>query len=148
MKSIVSLLIGSFFLVACASKGPKILSSSTSYTERSVDFVPFFDVEKYSQIEGYGLLPEFPIMVGGIAEGEGAINQRRYIASLAGPKGEVLFFERKGSCCPYVSENGFDGAGLLDVYEVWYSGLKKPIVLYLSLYDYEPLHIPKGFTKR
>ena len=48
----------------------------------------------------------------------------------------------------FESENAIFGSALVDVYEVTYEGLKEPILLYISFYDYETLLIPKGFTKR
>ncbi|WP_277871519.1 hypothetical protein [Winogradskyella wandonensis] len=40
------------------------------------------------------------------------------------------------------------GKALVDVYEITYEGLKKPILLYISFYDTDKLYIPKGFIKR
>jgi hypothetical protein len=134
-------------LNSCGSKDPRILSSSTNPVEKSTDYIPFFDVRDYAPKANYGLSEKNPVKVGGVKEREGPINQRRYLSSLAGPNGEVLSFHRRGSCCPYPSDNAFGTHALLDVYEVTYEGLKKPILIYISLYDYETLYIPKGFTK-
>lgn len=135
------------FLISCGSKGPKILSSSTNPIGKSTDYMPFFDVRDYAPKADYGLSEKNPVKVGGVMEREGPINQRRFLASLAGPNGEELSFHRRGSCCPYPSENAFGSHALLDVYEVTYEGLDKPILIYISLYDYETLYIPKGFTR-
>ncbi|MBZ0326847.1 MAG: hypothetical protein K8F54_04535 [Altibacter sp.] len=145
MKKLISTLVLGLLLTSCgAKKSPVILSSSTNATETSDHYEPFFDVTEYAENEAYGLSGEYPVMVGG----RSAENQRRYLSSLAGPRGEVVTFHRRGSCCEYDSENGFDGVALVDVYEVVYGNLKQPILVYISFYDSEKLFIPKGFTKR
>ncbi len=73
-------------------------------------------------------------------------NQRAYLNALGGPNGEQVQFKRVASCCPFKSESAFLGQGLLDKYEVYYSGLKTPIILYLNGYDFEQPKCPIGFT--
>jgi hypothetical protein len=88
-----------------------------------------------------------PILVGGGVNG-GAANERRYLASLRGPGGETLRFERLGSCCHFRTPNGPRGTGLLDVYEVTHDGLARPVVLYLNMYDGGgESAVPVGFTR-
>lgn len=139
-------IIASFLLLfcSCATKGPKILGTSTNPTEKSSDYNNLFDISEYSKNKNYGLSGKFPVKVGE----QSVENQRRYLASLAGPNGEEIQFHRRGSCCSYKSENSIFGSALVDVYEVTYEGLKKPILVYISFYDFEKLFIPKGFTKR
>jgi len=102
------------------------------------------DITEYSSNKNYGLTGEHPVKVGD----RSARNQRRFLLSLAGPNGEELYFFRKGSCCPYESENGFEGMALVDIYLVNYEGLEQPIPIYISYYDFETLYIPIGFTQR
>ena len=59
------------------------------------DFV--FQIEQYSEDATYGYTEDNPIMVGGGVDGPK--NERRYLNALAGPGGEVLRYERLGSCC-------------------------------------------------
>lgn len=125
-----------------------ILGTTTHWVSSSNDYAPFFDINSYSEHAEYGISEKYPVFVGGFKEKVGPTNQRRYLASLAGPQGEEIQFTRRGSCCPYSSENGYEGVGLLDVYEVWYEGLEEPILIYISFYDKEPLYIPHGFTKK
>ncbi len=147
MKKVYLIIIFMGLLISCKSKQPTILTTSTNPVGKSSNYMPFFDVNTYAPDANYGLSDKNPVMVGGVEEREGPINQRRYLASLAGPNGEELSFHRRGSCCPYPSENAFGSQALLDVYEVWYEGLKEPILIYISLYDLGTLYIPKGFTK-
>ena len=143
-KSILVLLLGVVLTSCGAKKQPAILGTSTNPTSTSGSYEPFIDITEYSPNDKYGLVADFPIRVGE----KSVANQRRYIASLAGPNGEELTFHRRGSCFPYDTENGYNGTGFLDVYEVMYEGLKEPILLYITFYEYEPLYIPKGFTRR
>ncbi|MCW5519132.1 hypothetical protein J1N09_04740 [Aureitalea sp. L0-47] len=144
MSRILTLVIISIALVSCKSKQPSILSTSSNPFQSSASIQPLSGVDGYSMNKDYGLEGEFPIKVGD----KSPANQRRYIAALAGPNGEVLSFHRRGSCCPYDSPNGFGGSALVDVYEVTYEGLDEPILLYISFYDFEKLYVPKGLTKR
>lgn len=144
MKKNYILLIFSLLLLSCASKTPKILGSSTNFEETSSNYEPLATISEYSKNKEYGLSGKYPVKVGE----KSVANQRRYLSSLAGPNGEELKFHRLGSCCPYKSENGIFGSAMVDIYEVSYEGLKKPILVYISFYDSEPLFIPKGFTQR
>ena len=144
MKYFLSIALLAILLTSCGAKQPTILSSSTNPTERATSREPFLDIIEMAPNKKYALSGEYPVMVGE----KSVANQRRYIASLAGPNGEELTFHRRGSCCPYESENGMMGSALVDVYEVMYEGLKEPILLYISFYDEGPLYIPYGFTKR
>ena len=40
------------------------------------------------------------------------------------------------------------GKGLLDRYKVTWQGQTKEVILYINMYDYEPLEAPLGFTIR
>jgi hypothetical protein len=85
---------------------------------------------------GYGYTPEDPIRVGG-----GVRGQHEYLQRLRSPQGQQVRYERRGSCsCPPPAE------GLLDMYEVTYDGLQKPVTIYLDMYHREdPPRPPAGF---
>lgn len=144
MRLFYVLLFSCVLLGSCKAKQPAIRSSGSNPTTTSSDHEPFFDITEYSSDKDYALSGDNPAKVGE----RSVSNQRRFLASLAGPNGEELTFHRKGSCCAYESENGFGGAALVDIYMVSYEGLKEPIPIYISFYDYVTLYIPKGFTKR
>lgn len=143
MRSIVLILCIALFF-SCKAKHPAVEATTTNPVTTSSDHTPFFDIVEYSKDKQYGLVSDKPVKVGE----KSVENQRRYLASLAGPNGEELTFHRLGSCCAYKTENGFNGYGMVDIYEVTYDGLKEPIRIYISFYDFETLYIPKGFTKR
>jgi hypothetical protein len=76
----------------------------------------------------------------------GPLAERLFLSALRGPKGEEIQFTRQGSCCPFETPGSDLGTGLLDVYEVTYPGLEKPLVLYLNMYDKGEVLVPAGFT--
>ncbi|QNA42927.1 2-dehydro-3-deoxyphosphooctonate aldolase [Lacibacter sediminis] len=98
--------------------------------------------------ESYGYSQNTAIKVGGVKESSGPFNERRFLNALLGPNGETITYMRRGSCCAFKTANGFNNVGLLDIYEVIYEGLDKPITLYINMYDYGELKAPKGFTYR
>ena len=70
-----------------------------------------------------------------------------FLRALSGPKGEQLDYDRVGSCCSFETPNAWvGGKALLDKYEIKYRGIKKPVVLFLDMYDYEQPLVPMGFT--
>jgi hypothetical protein len=89
----------------------------------------------------YGRVPENPVRVGNGPPGE-----RAYLTALRGPGGQLVVSRRLGSCCIFETPNGFDGRGLLDIYEVTYEGLDEPVRLYLDMYDAGEVRAPRGFV--
>jgi hypothetical protein len=89
----------------------------------------------------FGTVVTNAIQVGGGAMYAGA-RERRYLDALRGPGGEPLQYNRRGS--RPLETNSLT---ILDIYEVTYPGLDKPIVLYLDAYHFDDvLRAPKGFT--
>lgn len=106
-----------------------------------------FLINQYATDETYGYTEKNPIMVG--KEGGGPKDQRRFLNALAGPNGEQIRYQRLGSCCGFYTKNGlFGDSGMLDMYEVTYEGLDKPIIFYINMYDSDVLQVPVGFTLR
>ena len=50
------------------------------------------------------------------------------------------------SCCPFPTKNTDIGAGFLDVYELKWDGQKKPVLLYLNIYEKGILMVPVGLS--
>jgi hypothetical protein len=126
-------------LASCSS--PK--SSQSNYFSGNGNSNGTFTITEVSTDETYGYTEKNPVKVGGGQSGPA--NERKYLNSLTGPNGEELKYERKGSCCPFETPNGFMGGGMLDRYEVTYAGLSKPIIIYINMYDKDVLKAPKGF---
>jgi hypothetical protein len=135
MKQLLFFLaIGMFLFPSC--KSSKGAGSSGNKKSSSVTTI--------STDKTYGFTQENPIKVGGT--GSGPANERKYLDALAGPNGESISYVRVGSCCPFNTPNGLMGGGMLDRYEIKWSGQTAPVYLYLNMYDKDELKAPVGFT--
>ncbi len=85
----------------------------------------------------YGYSEDNPIQVGGDWL-EGPSRERAYLDNLLGPDGEMISYERIGS-----EEYGDT---ILDKYQITYSGLSTPLILYIDEYSWGMLYAPVGFT--
>ena len=98
-----------------------------------------------SRDPGYGLTQEYPIRVGGVDLGPA--RERWFLDQLRGPDGQIIQYERIGSCCEFETHAGFTGSGFLDIYEVTYPGLGTPTRLYIDMYTCDNPHPPLGFLQ-
>lgn len=105
-----------------------------------------FVITEYSTDKRYGYDKDYPINIFFKNSRDETINQQRFLNALAGPNGEKLFFKKLESCCPFPTKRSEMGAGFLDVYEITYVGAKKPIRLYMNIYEKGVLMAPVGFT--
>ncbi len=105
-----------------------------------------FVLTEFSTDARYGYDPDFPINVFYKTTKDENINQQRFLNALAGPKGETVTFTKVESCCPFPTKRTDIGAGFLDIYEVTWEGNKKPLRLYLNIYEKGKLMVPVGFT--
>lgn len=94
-----------------------------------------------SDDEEYGYTKGKPIKVGGTPV-YGAARQRQYLQALVGPAGQPITFKRRGSLP--ADETRTRDTIILDLYELTYAGLEKPIELYLDWYRWEPPKAPRG----
>jgi hypothetical protein len=113
---------------------PKLLNPTT------------FIITEFSKDKKYGYDSEYPINIFyGNTKNE-TINQQRFLNALAGPKGEKISYTKLESCCPFPTKRSEMGAGFLDVYELKWEGQKKPIILYLNIYEKGKLMVPMGLS--
>ncbi len=121
---------------ASKSVKPKLLDNRT------------FKLESVSTDATYGVTEKNPIKVGGVKDGSGPLNERRYLNALAGPNGEKIDYFRRGSCCAFESKNEIFGGGLLDLYAVYWEGGTDTLGIYINMYDFDDktLLAPKGLT--
>jgi hypothetical protein len=70
---------------------------------------------------------------------------KRFFGALTGPEGQELSYRLVDSCCPFPSGKNNMGAGLLDVYEVTWQGLKEPKRIHINLYERGKIMAPAGF---
>lgn len=106
-----------------------------------------FEINKSSKDKRYGFNKDYPINIFFVSTLDENINQPRFLDALAGPNGEKISYKKIENCCPFPSKKSNSGAGLLDVYELTWKGQKKPIRLYLNIYEKGILMIPFGLTK-
>jgi len=136
-----SLISSVTILFVCFCLSPSVFGQNYKLVDDNT-----FLITELSTDKTYGT-EKNPIKVGG-DENSGPSNERRFLNALAGPNGEKISYTRKGSCCHFETPNGFMGGGLLDMYEITWPGQKKPVMLYINMYDPGELKCPVGFTLR
>lgn len=150
------------FVVACGSarKTQTSTPSTTTASTSTVDIsnakpgdYEMLDDETYkllgvSDDATYGYSAKNAIKVGAGGAASGPASERMFLNALRGPGGEKISYSRRGSCCGVESSHAPLGVAMLDLYEIKYKGLDKPILLYLNMYDPGVLQAPKGFTFR
>ena len=141
-----------FFFIFCMLSTitlPAQDSTAKEVKKKTSEKFEITELRKYAETDKYGLTEEMPVKVGKGVKGR-PYNQRAYLSLLRDEQGNPVSFERKGSCCPYKSENAMIGDyALVDAYEVKYKNKKgesKTAMIYISFYDYEEPMIPIGFT--
>lgn len=105
-----------------------------------------FVITEYSTDKKYGYEADYPVNIFFQNTRNETVNQERFLNALAGPKGEKITFSKKESCCPFPTKRTDLGAGFLDVYELKWKGQKKPIKLYLNIYEKGILMVPVGLS--
>ena len=107
-----------------------------------------FVISKIAKDKKYGYNQDYPVNVGFTSMDEGYNNQVRFLNALAGPHGEQIKFEKKDACCPFPTKKTDMGAGTIDIFEVSWNGLPKPIILYINRFEKGELMIPVGLSIR
>ena len=105
-----------------------------------------FIIATFSKDKKYGYDKDYPINIFYLNTKNDTINQPRFLNALAGPNGEKITYKKLESCCPFPTKRFETGAGLLDVYEIYWEGQDKPIKLYLNIYEKGILMVPFGLT--
>ena len=105
-----------------------------------------FIITEYSKDKRYGYDKDYPINIYYRGTSNDTINQKYFLNALAGPKGEKITYTKLENCCPFPTKSSDMGAGFLDVYELKWEGLKKPILLYVNIYERGQLMIPVGLS--
>ena len=149
----------SLLLAACAStpsatpakpaEPPIVASTSTAgrgYPFGDSAMTPYTHLAAVATSPSYGFSAMAPIKVGG-GLGQGSRNEQLYLRGLRGPHGEIVEYERAGSCCGFKTPNSELG-GLLDIYTITWPGAEKPLKLYMNMYDPGDVLVPVGLTAR
>jgi hypothetical protein len=152
LKLFAGLAIVASLSQGCATSHPKstaILGTTTApagYYEQARQSAPAFEVREISTDTSYRFSAQNLIKVGGQLS-EGARNELRYLNALRGPGGQIITYERRGSCCPFKPPTGLlNNTGMLDNYAVTWEGNAKPLTLYLNMCDGGDMKAPIGFT--
>ena len=105
-----------------------------------------FVIANYSTDKKYGYDADYPINIFYYNTLNDTVNQQRFLNALAGPKGQKISYSKLESCCPFPTKRTDLGAGFLDVYELKWEGQKKPVKMYLNIYEKGILMVPIGLT--
>lgn len=105
-----------------------------------------FVIKEFSKDKKYGYNPDYPINIFYRNTKDEALNEVRFLNALAGPNGEKITYTRLETCCPFPTKRSDMGAGFLNVYELKWEGQKKPVKLYLNIYEKGILMVPMGLS--
>jgi len=103
-----------------------------------------FSITQFAKDKKYGYDPDYPINIFFQNTNNEALNETRFLNALAGPNGEKITYSRLETCCPFPTKRSNMGAGFLNVYELKWDGQKKPVKLYLNIYEKGILMVPIG----
>lgn len=143
MKKILFLFSISLLISSCVSTRSTIKNIDDSAPDLIVKGDNTFEINQFSTDKKYGYDKDYPINIFYKTTNTDA-NQERFLNALAGPKGEKITYTKLESCCPFPTKRSDMGAGFLDVYELKWEGQKKPILLYINIYEKGILMVPLG----
>ncbi|MFV8339213.1 2-dehydro-3-deoxyphosphooctonate aldolase [Flavobacterium sp. LB3P21] len=139
----IALLIG---MASCSSTQSTLKNTDDNAPNLTLSKDNTFVITEYSKDKKYGYDKDYPINIFFNNTKNETINQGRLLNALAGPKGEKITFTKLESCCPFPTKRSEMGAGFLDVYELKWIGQKKPVLLYLNIYEKGILMVPTGLS--
>lgn len=146
MKKISFTLAIAFAVASCVSTKSTLKTVDENAPLPRISAQNTFILTELSQDKKYGYEKDYPINVFYSNTLNDTLNAVRFIRALAGPKGEKITYIKLESCCPFPTKTSGMGAGFLDVYELQWEGQKKPIQLYLNIYERGYLMAPVGLT--
>jgi len=140
---LIALLIS---LASCSSTQSTLKNTDDNAPNLVLNKENTFVITEYSKDKKYGYDKDYPINLFFNNTKNETVNQQRFFNALAGPNGEKITFIKLESCCPFPTKRSEMGAGFLEVFEIKWAGQKKPILLYLNIYEKGILMIPVGLT--
>ena len=144
MKKIASFIAILISITSCTSTKSTIKNIDNDAPNLQLIENNTFYISEFSKDKKYGYEKDYPINIFFESTRNLTINQQRFLNALAGPKGEKITYTKLESCCPFPTKRSDMGAGLLDVYELKWEGQKKPLILYLNIYEKGVLMVPFG----
>lgn len=146
MKKIALFITALLLLTSCGSIKSSLKNIDNNAPLPVIGKNNSFIITEYSKDKRYGYDKDYPINIYFRGTQNDTINQKYYLNALAGPKGEKISYTKLENCCPFPTKNSDMGAGFLDVYELTWEGLKKPITLYINIYERGILMVPVGLS--
>lgn len=146
MKKIALFIILLITATSCVSTKSTLKNVDDNAPNLTLNKDNTFIITEYSKNKKYGYNKDYPVNIFYRTSKDEVINQQRFLNALAGPNGEKITYTKLESCCPFPSKRSDMGAGFLDVYEIKWEGQKKPINLYLNIYEKGILMVPLGLT--
>lgn len=146
MKKFIAIITLIILTTSCVSTKSTIQNINDNAPTPQISQHNTFVITEFSKDEKYGYNKDYPINIFYRNTLNESINQERFLNALSGPKGEKITFKKLESCCPFPTKRSEMGAGFLDVYEVRWQGQKKPVILYINIYEKGALKVPVGFT--
>lgn len=131
--------------VACTSTKNTIKNIDDTAVMPALSKDKTFIITEISDNKKFGYDQDYPINLGFLPFASAEINVKRYFGGITGPNGEKVTYTKTDACCPFPTKKFDMGAGLLDVYQVSWEGLKEPVTLYINLYEKGKVMAPQGF---
>ena len=145
IKSLLSFLLVLFLFSACVSTKSTLKNVDENALTPKVSTENTFVITEFSKNPKYGYDQDFPINLYFRNIKEEPKNLERYFNALTGPKGEKIFYKKVATCCPFPTKKSEMGAGFIDIYEITWVGQKKPIRLFVNIFEKSVLMVPMGF---
>jgi len=146
MKKIVLFVVMIVVASSCVSSKSTLKNVDDNAPDLILKKDNTFAITLFSKDKKYGYNPDYPVNIFFRNTKDESINETRFLNALAGPNGEKITYTRLETCCPFPTKRSDMGAGFLNVYELKWKGLKKPIKLYLNIYEKGILMVPLGLT--
>lgn len=146
MKKIILVLFLALMAVSCVSTKSTLKNVDDNAPDLVLKKNNTFAITLFSSDKKYGYDPDYPINIFFQNTNNEALNETRFLNALAGPNGEKITYTRLETCCPFPTKRSNMGAGFLNVYDLKWEGQKKPVKLYLNIYEKGILMVPMGLS--
>ncbi|KAF2340489.1 2-dehydro-3-deoxyphosphooctonate aldolase [Flavobacterium tistrianum] len=144
MKKIAFLIVLLISVSSCISTKSTLKNVDDNAPDLILKKDNTFSITQFAKDKKYGYDPDYPINIFFQNTNNEALNETRFLNALAGPNGEKITYSRLETCCPFPTKRSNMGAGFLNVYELKWEGQKKPVKLYLNIYEKGILMVPVG----
>lgn len=144
MKKITLLIVLLITVSSCVSSKSTLKNVDDYGPDLVLNKNNTFVITEFAKDKKYGYNPDYPINIFFQNTNNETLNESRFLNALAGPNGEKITYSKLETCCPFPTKRSNMGAGFLNVYELKWEGQKKPIKLYLNIYEKGILMVPVG----